>query len=99
MFDVQAQYSNGFECVCDGVLYLVTTLRVGEQGMPVTHVYMWIDETETWSFDAVIPPEAMRQIALELYLVFDILLDGYQYLSPSDVARKREVNRLMLNVV
>jgi hypothetical protein len=93
MFDVQERYSNGFTCVADHVTYQVLAYdHVTRQ----THVWTWLSEIEKWDFETPIPDSAMRHIALELYLVFDILLDGYEYLSPSTRARARAIDHAMV---
>lgn len=98
MFDVTERYTNGFTCVIDGQRYQVLTYSKETGG--ATHVWTWLqdedDETEgVWDFTRPIPDSAMRQIALELYLAYEILLDGFDYLSPSTRARKRAVESAM----
>jgi hypothetical protein len=92
MFDVQERYTNGFTCVVDSTVYQVLAY---DHATRQTHVWTWLQEVEKWDFTSPIPDAAMRQIALELYLVFDILLEGYDYLSPSTRARKRAVQSAM----
>jgi hypothetical protein len=95
MFKLIQKYSNGFQCSFDGVLYQALILP----GDRADKVDVWtfnpeVGEAGSWDLSAYprsIPDRVMSHIALQLWIEFDILVAGHEYLSPSETARRRAV--------
>lgn len=98
MFTVIERTLSGFECEFNGVRYRVVTTK-GLSGHVTTNVWTWDADLDGYAFGVSVPDVTMRHIALELYTVYDILLDGYEFLSPSARARKRAVDAAMKSYV